>query len=74
MSHLTPGRLPVGYSVTRKDMDRPQFDKSRLPQFDRIPDRKAGLVPLMFRFALHGRSWWPCLAKERDHNGFKGGS
>ena len=56
MSYLTPGRLPVGYSVTRKDMDRPQFDKSRLPQFDRIPDRKAGLVPLMFRFALHGRS------------------
>jgi C-terminal processing protease CtpA/Prc len=56
MSYLTPGRLPVGYSVTRKDMDRPQFDKNRLPQFDRIPDRKTGLIPLMFRFALHGRS------------------
>ena len=56
MSYLTPSRLPVGYSVTRQDMDRPQFDKSRLPKFDRIPDRKVGLVPLMFRFALHGRS------------------
>jgi carboxyl-terminal processing protease len=56
MSYLTPSRLPVGYSVTRKDMDQPRFDKNRLPQFDRIPDRKMGLIPLMFRFALHGRS------------------
>jgi hypothetical protein len=56
MSYLTPSRMPVGYSVTRKDMDQPRFDKNRLPQFDRIPDRKTGLIPLMFRFALHGRS------------------
>jgi C-terminal processing protease CtpA/Prc len=56
MSYLSPGRRPVGYSVTRNDMDRPKFDKSRLPQFDRIPDHKIGLIPLMFRFALHGRS------------------
>lgn len=56
MSYLTPDRRPVGYSVTRKDMDKPQFDKTRLPVFDRIPDRKAGLLPLLFRFALHGRS------------------
>jgi hypothetical protein len=56
MSYLTADRRPVGYSVSRKDMDRPQFDKTRLPVFDRIPDRKSGLIPLMFRFALHGRS------------------
>ena len=56
MSYLTPDRRPVGYSVTRKDLDKPDFDKSRLPVFDRIPDRKTGLIPLMFRFALHGRS------------------
>jgi C-terminal processing protease CtpA/Prc len=56
MSYLTPHRVPVGYSVTRKDVEKPQFDKNRLPQFDRIPDRKVGLVPLIFRFALHGRS------------------
>jgi C-terminal processing protease CtpA/Prc len=56
MSYLTADRVPVGYSVTRKDMDRPQFDKTRLPVFDRIPDRKTGLISLMFRFALHGRS------------------
>jgi hypothetical protein len=56
MSYLTPHRVPVGYSVTRKDIDKPQFDKNRLPQFDRIPDRKVGLIPLIFRFALHSRS------------------
>src|SRR5215472_1601324 len=56
MSYLTPDRRPVGYSVTRKDVEKPQFDKNRLPQFDRIPDRKIGLIPLIFRFALHGRS------------------
>jgi C-terminal processing protease CtpA/Prc len=56
MSYLTPHRLPVGYSVTRRDMERPQFDKNRLPKFDRIPDGKTGLIPLIFRFALHGRS------------------
>ena len=56
MSYLTPHRVPVGYSVTRKDVEKPEFDKNRLPQFDRIPDRKIGLIPLIFRFALHGRS------------------
>jgi C-terminal processing protease CtpA/Prc len=56
MSYLTPGGLPVGYSVTRKDLDRPNFDKARLPRFDRIPDWKIGLIPLLFRFAIRGRS------------------
>jgi C-terminal processing protease CtpA/Prc len=37
-------------------MDKPQFDKNRLPRFDSIPDRKIGLISLIFRFALHGRS------------------
>jgi C-terminal processing protease CtpA/Prc len=56
MSYLTPGGLPVGYSVTRKDLDRPDFDKARLPRFNRIPDWKIGLIPLLFRFAIRGRS------------------
>ena len=56
MSYLTPHRVPVGYSVTRKDVEKPGFEKNRLPIFDRIPDRKVGLIPLIFRFALHGRS------------------
>ena len=56
MSYFTPGQVPVGYSVTRKYLDRPDFDKTRLPRFDRIPDLKLGLVPLFIRFALHNRS------------------
>jgi C-terminal processing protease CtpA/Prc len=56
MSYLTPDRLGVGYSVTRKDIERPEFDKSRLPVFDRIPDSKVGLIPLVLRFAARGRS------------------
>jgi len=56
MSYLTPDRLGVGYSVTRKDIERPDFDKHRLPIFDRIPDSKLGLIPLLLRFAARGRS------------------
>jgi C-terminal processing protease CtpA/Prc len=56
MSYLTPDRLGVGYSVTRKDIERMDFDKHRLPVFDRIPDSKLGLIPLVMRFAARGRS------------------
>jgi carboxyl-terminal processing protease len=56
MSYLTPDRLPVGYSVTRKDLDRLGFSKDRLPRFERIPDLRLGLLPLLVRFAIRGRS------------------
>ncbi len=56
MSYLTPDRRPVGYSVTRKDLDRPDFSKHRLPRFERIPALKIGLLPLLVRFAIRGRS------------------
>ena len=56
MSYLTPDRLGVGYSVTRKHSERPNFDKQSLPVFDRIPDSKLGLIPLVLRFAARGRS------------------
>lgn len=56
MSCLTPDRRPVGYSVTRKDLDRPDFSKYRLPTFERIPNLKIGLLPLLLRFAIRGRS------------------
>jgi C-terminal processing protease CtpA/Prc len=56
MSYLTPDRLGVGYSVTRKDIERADFEKARLPVFDHIPDSKLGLIPLVLRFAARGRS------------------
>ena len=55
MSHLCADRRGVGYSVGRS-LTRKGYDKERLPAFDRIPSSKAGVVPLIVRFALRGRS------------------
>jgi hypothetical protein len=55
MSHLCNGKQGVGYSVARKAAQK-GYVKERLPRFDRIPDRRIGLLPLVFRFAFLGRS------------------
>jgi C-terminal processing protease CtpA/Prc len=55
MSHLCPDRRGVGYSVTRATA-RKAYSKERLPQFDRIPASKLGVLPLLVRFAGRGRS------------------
>jgi carboxyl-terminal processing protease len=36
MSHLTPDRIPIGYTVTRKRAER-GYDKTDLPKLDRLP-------------------------------------
>lgn len=36
MSHLTPGRIPIGYTVTRKRAES-GYDKTTLPRLDRLP-------------------------------------
>ncbi|MDR3490363.1 MAG: S41 family peptidase [Bradyrhizobium sp.] len=36
MSHLTPDRIPIGYTVTRKRAEI-GYDKATLPQLDRLP-------------------------------------
>jgi C-terminal processing protease CtpA/Prc len=61
MSYLTPGRLPVGYSLTRKRAEN-SFRKELLPVFSRIPDRKIGLLRLIFTFGLRDQS--VCIATE----------
>jgi carboxyl-terminal processing protease len=55
MSHLCADRRGVGYSVGRTLVQK-GYDKERLPAFDRIPSSKIEVVPLIFRFALKGRS------------------
>lgn len=55
MSHLCADRRGVGYSVGA-DRLRSGYDKERLPQFDRIPASKFGVLPLIARFARKGRS------------------
>jgi C-terminal processing protease CtpA/Prc len=36
MSHLTPAKLPIGYTVTRRRAES-GYDKSKLPKLDRLP-------------------------------------
>lgn len=55
MSHLCPDKRGVGYSVSASRM-RKGFDKERLRRFDHIPSSKLGVLPLIVRFSLAGRS------------------
>lgn len=36
MSHLTPGRLPIGYTLSRKRAES-GYEKEKLPKLDRLP-------------------------------------
>ena len=55
MSHLCPDSRGVGYSVGRSLMQH-GYTKERLPRFDRIPLSKLGVIPLIVRFSVAGRS------------------
>ena len=55
MSYLTPGRVPVGYSITRRRAEQ-SFSKEKLPVFDRIPSKKIGLIGLLLKFMGRDRS------------------
>jgi len=55
MSHMCADRRGVGYSLGRA-AERAGRRKEQLPQFDRIPASKWGVVPLMIKFARAGRS------------------
>jgi C-terminal processing protease CtpA/Prc len=55
MSHLCPDRRGVGYSLGPAAA-RKGLTKDRLPQFDRIPSSKWGVLPLAVKFAAAGRS------------------
>ena len=78
MSYLTPDRVPVGYSVTRRRAEQ-AFSKEKLPVFDHIPSKKIGLIGLALKFVAPrpvGRHrdreawktalpWQGCSARER---------
>ena len=55
MGYMTPDKLPVGYSLSKKRAER-GYDKEKLKRFDRIPSRKMELYGLMFRFAFSDKS------------------
>ena len=55
MGYFTPGKLPVGYSLSRKRVAK-GYKREDLPRFDKIPSWKIALIPLLFRFALGDKS------------------
>ena len=55
MGYLTPDRLPVGYSLTRKRAEK-GYRKEDLPQFRGIPAQKWRLPFLLLRFAGRDQS------------------
>ena len=55
MSYLTPGKLEVGYSLTRKRRER-GYRREELTRFERIPSHKATLIWLAARYAFVEKS------------------
>jgi carboxyl-terminal processing protease len=55
MSYLTPGKLEVGYSLTRERRER-GYRREELTRFGRIPSHKATLLWLVARYAFVERS------------------
>ncbi|PYY12810.1 MAG: hypothetical protein DMG69_00010 [Acidobacteria bacterium] len=55
MSYLTPGKLEVGYSLTRKRRER-GYRREDLTRFGRIPSSKATLLWLAARYAFVEKS------------------
>jgi carboxyl-terminal processing protease len=55
MSYLTPGKLEVGYSLTRKRRER-GYRREELTRFGRIPSHKAILIWLAARYAFVEKS------------------
>ena len=55
MSYLTPGKLEVGYSLTRKRQER-GYRREELTRFGRIPSHKATLLWLAARYAFVEKS------------------
>jgi len=55
MSYLTPGKLEVGYSLTRKRRER-GYQREELTRFGRIPTHKATLFWLAARYGFGDKS------------------
>ncbi|MDA2926958.1 S41 family peptidase [Acidobacteria bacterium AH-259-G07] len=55
MSYLTPHKVPVGYSLSRRRASS-GYKKEKLPQFGRIPSSKWVLPWLVLKYALRDKS------------------
>jgi len=55
MSHLTPGKREVGYSLTRARKEK-GYAREKLPRFGRIPSHKPTLLWLALRYGFIDKS------------------
>lgn len=55
MSHLCADKRGVGYSMGRAQIEK-ATGKTALPVFDKIPSSQWGILPLILKFGLAGRS------------------
>ena len=63
MSALTPDRIPVGYSLTRKGSDR-GWRRDTLPCIDRLPEGRLDVLRMALRFLVLNRDRSIRLATE----------
>jgi C-terminal processing protease CtpA/Prc len=54
MSYMTPDRVPVGYSLTRKKAS-PSIHPDQLPAIDRLPASTMEKLAMLFRFKVRHR-------------------
>jgi C-terminal processing protease CtpA/Prc len=54
MSYLTPDRMPIGYSLTKRGEDR-RWSPERLPCIDRLPATKMDIIKMAIRFKVLNR-------------------
>jgi C-terminal processing protease CtpA/Prc len=55
MSYFTPGRVPIGYSLTRRRAER-GYRREELSRFKRIPSKKIALLWLLMRYGFVDQS------------------
>jgi carboxyl-terminal processing protease len=54
MSYLTPDRMPIGYSLTKRGEDH-RWSPERLPCIDRLPATKMDIIKMAIRFKVLNR-------------------
>ncbi len=54
MSYLSPGKLPIGYSLTRRRL-KSGYDREKLPRIDCIPASKLQQIGMAIRFKVFRR-------------------
>ena len=54
MSYLTPDRMPIGYSLTKRGEDH-HWSPDKLPCIDRLPASKMDIIKMAIRFNVLNR-------------------